>query len=112
MQIKKGYFLPVSRQFLAGLFSVFAVYLLPRIILGEDSYVTINDNLDSELIWRLVLKNSGLAFSLKGEISQIMNGLPREFMISGLNLRNWSLACGLTRHDRFLIGRTPLTTSL
>jgi hypothetical protein len=33
-------------------------------------------------------------------------------MISGLNLRNWSLACGLTRHDRFLIGRTPLTTSL
>jgi hypothetical protein len=28
-------------------------------------------------------------------------------IISGLNLRNWSLACGLARHDRFLIDARP-----
>ena len=69
-----------------GTLLVFIVYLLPRVILGKDSFVTINDNLDSEIIWRVVLAKSGLAFKFSGNIEQIMNGIPREFLVSGYNL--------------------------
>jgi len=77
------------RLFISGFISVLVVYLIPRMILGQDSYVTINDNLDSEIIWRLILKESGLGFAFKGEIAQVMNGLPRQFMISGYNIVFW-----------------------
>jgi len=68
-----------------GLLLIFLIFLLPRIILGQDSYVTIHDNLDSELVWRKVLTDSGMIFKNSGKIDQIMNGIPREFMVTGFN---------------------------
>jgi len=50
--------------------------------LNSDSYITIHDNLDSELVYIKLLLESGnlFGFNLHGEIPQIMNGLERSFM--------------------------------
>jgi len=55
--------------------------------LNSDSYITIHDNLDSELVYIKLLLESGnlFGFNLHGEIPQIMNGLERSFMRSGFN---------------------------
>ena len=74
---------------LIGILIVFFIYLIPRIILGEDSFVTIHDNLDSEITWRTVLIDSDQVFKTGTFIEQIMNGIPRDFMVSGYNFVLW-----------------------
>jgi len=57
---------------------------LPFFILGENSFITIHDNLDSDFIYLHVLKISGNLFSFDGStpISNIFNGLERSYIHS------------------------------
>jgi hypothetical protein len=68
------------------------VYIFPYIYLNQDAYLTIHDNLDSDFHYFLLLKNSGnaLNFDLSATIPQVMNGLPRCALRSGINLEVWS----------------------
>jgi hypothetical protein len=65
-----------------GAISVGFFFLAIRLVLGQDSFVTIHDNLDSEIPWRLALAdNAGSDW-----VYSIMNGLPVSFMVTRLNL--------------------------
>jgi hypothetical protein len=70
------------------------LYFLPYLLNGQDSHIVIHDNLDDELVKRIVLVQSGHILNLSGNdvVLQVMNGLPRSFMISGLNVIIWIFA--------------------
>ncbi len=63
------------------------LYFLPLIISGEDSYIVIHDNLDSEVVWRVVLSRNISSVNNSGieVMQQIMGGIPRSNMVSDLN---------------------------
>lgn len=72
---------------------VIALYLSPLIILGENAHIRIHDNLDSNLAWYKVLKESGQMFgSIDATIPQIINGLPRNALASEFSLIVWLYA--------------------
>ncbi|MDP4163670.1 MAG: DUF6044 family protein [Bacillota bacterium] len=53
-------------------------YLSPMFILGENSHIRVHDNLDSNISWYKVLKDTGQLFApLDSTLPQIINGLPR-----------------------------------
>ncbi|WP_245831015.1 DUF6044 family protein [Sediminibacillus massiliensis] len=55
-----------------------AVYLAPLYVLGQDAHIRVHDNLDSNIAWYQVLRNSGELFGEIGSvIPQVINGLPR-----------------------------------
>ena len=70
--------------------SLFVLYLLPVVILQEDAYIFIHDNLDGEFSWRVALARYGLLFDYNAQIDAIMNGLPRSVLPGGANF-TWSL---------------------
>ncbi|MGZ4160739.1 MAG: DUF6044 family protein, partial [Neobacillus sp.] len=54
------------------------IYVSPLFILGENAHIRVHDNLDSNIAWYKVLKNSGQLFGAPNAvIPQIINGLPR-----------------------------------
>ncbi|MBV7505769.1 hypothetical protein KW850_10935 [Bacillus sp. sid0103] len=54
------------------------LYVSPLFILGENAHIRVHDNLDSNIAWYKVLKNSGQFFgSINAVIPQVINGLPR-----------------------------------
>ena len=54
------------------------LFVSPLFILGENAHIRVHDNLDSNLAWYKVLKESGEMFgSLEAVIPQVINGLPR-----------------------------------
>src|SRR5688572_18838939 len=65
-----------------GSISIALFFLSIRLILGQESFITIHDNLDSDLPNRFAMANSTNA----NTVLQIMNGLPASFMTSRLNL--------------------------
>jgi hypothetical protein len=56
---------------------ILLLYVFPLIVLGQDSYVLIHDNLDSNIIWFKILAESGMAFSLNTEVISPFMGAPR-----------------------------------
>lgn len=57
---------------------IILLYLSPLFILGENAHIRVHDNLDSNLAWYKVLKESGQMFGgVHSTIPQIINGLPR-----------------------------------
>jgi hypothetical protein len=80
-----------QKRFLPLLIAIIglALYYAPYLILGQNSYIMIHDNLDGELIQRLALANSGKALAIDDQISQIMHGIPRGCLPSGLNVTVW-----------------------
>ncbi len=60
----------------------------PMLLRGDDAYVTVHDNLDSELTYLPVLHASGhlLSTAPEARIEQVMGGIPRSFYRSGLNV--------------------------
>ncbi|WP_281274533.1 DUF6044 family protein [Mesobacillus subterraneus] len=69
---------------------VIALFLSPYFILGENAHIRVHDNLDSNLAWYKVLAESGqIAGSVKSEIPQIINGLPRNAMGTEYSLIVW-----------------------
>lgn len=54
---------------------IIVLWVAPYFILGEDSHMRVHDNLDSNLAWYEVLKNSGQLFApVDAPIEQIING--------------------------------------
>lgn len=61
-------------------------YFLPLLLLGPNAYITIHDNLDSDVQYLEVLKKSGKMFAGATEmIDNVMNGIPRAAYKSSLN---------------------------
>lgn len=67
------------------------IYFLPALILGKNTTIVIHDNLDSEVVYRVVLAISkqAMSFSQSAKIENIMNGIPRACFVSGLNFTLW-----------------------
>lgn len=66
------------------------LYLLPLYILGEDAHIRIHDNLDSNIAWYKVLKESGQLFgSMQASIEQVINGVPRNTYGTEFSLLVW-----------------------
>ncbi len=66
------------------------IIIIPNIIwaiLGENSYVLIHDNLDSEFLYvqQLLHSQNLLGFDLNAKIQGVMEGVPRFFYRSGFN---------------------------
>ena len=76
------------RLFFTAIAGVLLAYILVPIILGEDAYVTIHDNLDGEFVYKLLLKESGQAFNYNTDavIPNVMNGIPRSAYRTGLDV--------------------------
>ena len=66
---------------------VLGLYLLPVLLLGPRSYVTIDDNLDSELTAPYLLPRLGVALDYRPTtlLAPIMDGLPRNAVRPGLS---------------------------
>jgi YHS domain-containing protein len=71
-----------------GLLGVLVVLArgVPRWVLGEDSFVTIHDNLDSDFMYRVLIGKPGRLFDYDGIIPEVMGGLPRWTFPSGAKL--------------------------
>lgn len=64
-------------------------YLLPLILLGENAYVGIHDQLDSHIIWYRILKQNGMVFSDSYQsVSQMMDA-PRLSFYNEFFLNYW-----------------------
>ena len=65
-----------------------AAYFAPFLLLGGRSYFYIEDNLDDEFVTNYLLVKTGKALVLDGAtpIDNIMNGIPRGTLPSGLNV--------------------------
>lgn len=67
-----------EKKLLIAAFIIIAVYVSPLFILGDNAHIRVHDNLDSNLAWYKVLKESGETFgSIHAVIPQVMNGLSR-----------------------------------
>jgi hypothetical protein len=73
---------------LVASFVTMAAYFAPFLLLGKNSYITIHDNLDGTFVDRYLLVVTGKAVIFNGSesVEQIMNGLPRAALPSGLNV--------------------------
>lgn len=73
---------------LAAVFAIMVAYFVPFLLLGSNSYVTIHDTLDGEFVEKYLLVATGTALSFRGGtmIDNIMNGLPRAALPSGLDV--------------------------
>lgn len=69
-----------------GTFTILVIFFLPLLWLGQDAFVTIHDNLDSDYLYLRLLDISHTAFDFNSTIFNVMNGLPRSAMRSGINL--------------------------
>ncbi len=69
------------------------LYLSPYVILGEDSYVLIEDHLDSSVVILKTLAESGLIFDTSGKnIPNYFNGIPRSNFHSEFSFLVWLYA--------------------
>jgi len=62
-------------------------YFLPYFYLGENSFITIHDNLDSDIVWFKTIAQSGKLFTFSNgtQIDNIMNGIPRNSLPPAFN---------------------------
>ena len=61
--------------------------ILPFLILGSNSFLTIHDNLDSDVVWFQTLTESDHVFDFSNEakVDNVMNGLPRNSLPPAFN---------------------------
>ena len=62
------------------------MYYIPVLWLGQNSHVIIHDNLDGEFIYRIWMTLDGSDKYNNGMIWQVMNGLPRDYLQTSLNM--------------------------
>ncbi|WP_246206631.1 DUF6044 family protein [Virgibacillus ihumii] len=67
---------------------IIAAYLMPYLILGEDTHIRVHDNLDSNIVWYKLLVESGQFFST-GTLPNVINGLPRSTLASPFDIVVW-----------------------
>lgn len=79
---------PLERTYLLLAMALMGLYFFPYCWLGENAYLTIHDNLDSDFLYLHILKLSNLAFAQDPTVlvPNMMNGIPRAALRSGLNL--------------------------
>ncbi|MDM5339998.1 DUF6044 family protein [Fictibacillus enclensis] len=66
------------------------IFMSPPFILGEDAHIRVHDNMDSNIAWYNVLKESGQLFGpMDSVIPQIINGLPRNAFGTEFSLIQW-----------------------
>jgi hypothetical protein len=53
------------------------VHLLPRVLLGERSYINIHDNLDSDFLYRVLIAAPDRFMNYGATIPELLSGLPR-----------------------------------
>lgn len=72
----------------AVVIAVMVGYFTPFVLLRQNSYITIHDNLDGEFVDKCILVATGKAlnFGENTSFENIMNGLPRAALPSGLNV--------------------------
>lgn len=64
-----------EKKALLGAYLLLALFLSPLFILGEDAHIRVHDNLDSNIAWYKVLKESGQLFGgIDAKIAQVQNG--------------------------------------
>jgi hypothetical protein len=81
---------PTDRRLLAFALGLIAVYLAPLVLMGQDAYVLIHDNLDSNVLWYRLLADSGLIFAPnEAIIPNLLGGVPRSAFGSEWNLQLW-----------------------
>ncbi len=68
---------------------LFALSTLPLVLLGERSWITVHDNLDSNVAWIIAAVRQGPRFVLGFDdtLPTIMNGLPRSGVSGMINIR-------------------------
>ncbi len=66
-------------------------YFYPLVCWGENAVVRANDCLDGDFVYRIALAKSHTIFALDPmtPVNNIMNGLPRACLPSGLNIYQW-----------------------
>jgi hypothetical protein len=68
----------IERKYIGAAILILILYLLPLFILQNNAHIRIHDNLDSNLAWYKILKESGQVFGpINAVIPQLMNGLSR-----------------------------------
>ena len=67
---------------------IFIFHFLPYFLYPGNAYIRIHDTLEGEWIWLHVLNetNTAVDFNPNTQIDQIMNGLPRSAMPTGLSM--------------------------
>ncbi|WP_079510286.1 DUF6044 family protein [Mesobacillus jeotgali] len=69
---------------------VISLFVSPYFILGEEAHIRVHDNLDSNLAWYKILAESGqISGSVKSDIPQVINGLPRNALGTEFSLIVW-----------------------
>lgn len=80
----------LDRGPLAAALALVVLYLAPLVVMGQDAYVLIHDNLDSNVLWYQILANSGLIFGPnEAIIPNLLGGVPRSAFGSEWNLQLW-----------------------
>ena len=74
-----------SNIYLIIAIGILALYFLPYLLQWDNSYITIHDNLDSDVVWYKSIAESGHIYSLSNQakLENIMNGIPRNSLPSG-----------------------------
>ena len=69
----------------------FIYYFFPLFYYGENATVRVYDFLDGDFVYRIVLAKSHTIFALDPmtPVNNVMNGLPRACLPSGLNIYQW-----------------------
>lgn len=69
---------------------VIILYIAPWFIFGEDAYIRIGDNLDSNVIWHKIVIDNDLIFASSSIIiNTMMNGIPRISFGNELDMVLW-----------------------
>jgi len=82
--ISKIYNYKIHHIFFFGLIAVL-IYFIPYLLLGQNVAIRVFDNLDSEIIYKIMAARKGYWLNYHALIPEIMNGLPRFCLSSGLN---------------------------
>ncbi len=88
---KKSSFQPLL---FGTVFLLYALYFARFFIWGEDCIIRQHDNLDGDFVYRVVLENSGKVLTADPfeKIPQVMTGLPRLCMPSGISVFSFFMA--------------------
>lgn len=83
---KNGEYLAIFISIIA-----FAYYFIPLLFNGENSHVVIHDGLDSDFTYSFLLAKTHNLFACNPlyPVNNIMNGIPRACLPSGINIYNW-----------------------
>lgn len=65
---------------------VLFVHMLPRVVLGGNSIITIHDGLDSDFLYRVLMTKPGRVLNYDTIIPEILNGVPRVAFPTGLGI--------------------------